>query len=181
MDEDIGLIERYAAGDEGAAEELVKKYQRRIYAFHFRMTNDREEAKDLTQKTFVNVFRGVGGFRKDSSFKTWLYRIALNAGLSQAGRSRPEESPVDETVACSRAGALSSMLEEERTGLLKRALKTLPERQKMAVVLRVYDGLSCCETAEAMGCSEGAVKAHYHSAVKRLREAMKEQGYEIYT
>jgi len=179
MDEDIGLVERYAAGDEGAVEELVVKYQRRVFAFVYRMANDTEEAKDLTQKTFISAFSGIDGFRKQSSFKTWLYRIALNTGLNHLRKVRPEETEIDESLVCREAGALSSMLQEERTRLLRRCLGLLPERQRQAVVLRVYEGLSCAETAEVMGCSDGAVKAHYHSGVKRLREVMKEKGYEI--
>ncbi len=179
MDEDIGLVERCSAGDERAVEEIVVKYQKKVFAFIYRMTYDLEESKDLTQKTFLNAFEGIRGFRKEASLKTWLYRIALNTGLNHLRRKRPEESEVDESIACDKAGALSSLIDKERSELVRRCLGGLPERQRLAVILRVYDGLSCSEVAGVMGCSEGAVKAHYHQGVKKLREIMKGKGYEI--
>jgi RNA polymerase sigma-70 factor (ECF subfamily) len=179
MNEDIRLIERYAAGDEGAVEEIVAKYQRRVYAFIYRMTYDVEESKDLTQKTFINVLTGIKDFRKEASFKTWLYRIALNTGINHLRKNRPEESEIDESLACGRVGALSSLIEEEKKELVRSCLDGLPERQRLAVILRVYDDLNCSESARVMGCSEGAVKAHYHNGVKRLREILKGKGYEI--
>ena len=77
------------------------------------------------------------------------------------------------------ASALTDIIENETKNHIKEGLGELPERQRLAIVLRVYDGLSCSETAKAMGCSEGAVKAHYHNGVKRLREILKEKGYEV--
>jgi len=71
------------------------------------------------------------------------------------------------------------MIEIEKREQVRKSLDILPERQKLAVVLRVYENLSCAETAKAMGCSEGAVKAHYHSGVKRLKEVLKENKYEF--
>lgn len=178
MDEDIGLIQRYTSGDDSAVEELVVKYRRRVFAFIYRITNDEEESKDLTQKTFMNALNGAAGFRKDSSFKTWLYRIALNTGLNHIRKNKAVETEVDESLACNKASALSSLILKEKAELLRRCLAGLPERQRLAVTLRVYDGFSCAETADVMGCSEGAVKAHYHNGVKRLRETLKEKGYE---
>lgn len=85
MEEDIRLVERYIAGDGRSVEELVMKYQKQIYALVYRMTNDIEETKDLTQKTFVKAINGLKGFRKETSFKTWLYQIAINISLAIAG------------------------------------------------------------------------------------------------
>jgi RNA polymerase sigma-70 factor (ECF subfamily) len=179
--EDIRLVERYRNGDSGAIEELVVKYQKQIYAFVYRIVHDPEEAKDLTQKTFLKVFNAIGGFRKEASFKTWLYQIAMNTSLShfKQNRHREREAELQETIIGSQAGALSLVIEKERKDYLKKALGELPERQKLAVILRAYEGLSCKETAEVMGCSEGTVKAHYHAAVKGLRDILKERGYEF--
>lgn len=181
MEEDKRLIERYCNGDKDAIEELVMKYQKQIYAFVYRIINDIEEAKDLTQKTFLKAFKAIKGFRKDASFKTWLYQIALNTSLSHfKQRSKKEkETELRETIIGSQAGALSFLIEKERIIYLKKALVELPERQRLAVVLRIYEGLSYKETAEVMGCSEGAVKAHYHTAVKGLKNILKERGYEF--
>jgi RNA polymerase sigma-70 factor (ECF subfamily) len=177
MTDDIALIQRYLAGEENAAEELVMRYQKQLYALLYRMTRDMEEAKDLTQKTFLKAMQGLGGFRGDASFKTWLYQIALNTGLNHLKESRREMFDIDETALGSNGDPLDGLIEEERKQRIRNALHRLPERQRTAVVLRAYDGLSCQETAKVMGCSEGAVKAHYHLGVKKLRKYMEECGY----
>ena len=179
MEDDKQLIKRYLNGDDGAVEELVEKYQKHIYAFVYRMTNDIEEAKDLTQEVFIRAVNGISGFRMESSFKTWLYRIAVNTSINHARRNRRYESGIEESVVEDRAEALSDMIEREKKDLVREGLARLPERQRIAIVLRAYEGLSCRETALAMGCSEGAVKAHYHNGVKRLREIVTEAGYEF--
>ncbi len=178
MDEDINLIESYLAGSEEALERLIMKYQRPVYAFIYRMTNNIEDAKDLTQKTFLNAIRGIRGFRKESSFKTWLYQIAVNTSLNDM-RNRRDEAELEESLAGNQKGALSVIIEKELKEHIRKGMDKLPERQRLAVILRVYDGLNCSETAKVMGCSEGAVKAHYHHGVQRLREILKEKGYEI--
>lgn len=179
MDEDIGLVESYIAGDEEAVEKLVVKYQRQIYAVIYRMTKNIEDARDLTQKTFVRAIEGIGGFRRESSFKTWLYRIAINISLNHIKQNRREEVELVDTIMGNQAGTLSKIIENERKSYIKKSLDELPGRQRLALILRAYEGLSCSETAQAMGCTEGAVKAHYHNGVKRLREILKEKGYEI--
>ncbi|MBI5640196.1 MAG: RNA polymerase sigma factor [Nitrospirae bacterium] len=178
MEEDIELIERYIAGDNTAVEELVVKYQRQIYAFVYRMTNDMEEAKDLTQKTFINAVKGIREFRRQSSFRTWLYKIAANTGLKHI-RQRKEEVELEESVVSNEEGVLSLLIDKEKRTHIKKGMERLPERQRLAVVLRVYEGLSCSGTAEVMGCTEGAVKAHYYNGVKKLRNILREKGYEI--
>lgn len=178
MDEDNRLIERYIAGDDRAIEELVVRYQKQIYAFVYRMTKDMEEAKDLTQKTFLNAVKGIRDFRRASSFKTWLYQIALNSSLNHIRRNQPEEVEIDESIAGNQRGALSVLIEKERKEDIRNSMDGLPERQRLAVILRAYEGLSCDETAGVMGCSEGAVKAHYHNGVKKLKEILRNKGHE---
>lgn len=179
MEEDSRLVERYIAGDETAIEELVMKYQKQIYALIYRMTDDIEEAKDLTQKTFIKTIKGLKSFRKEASFKTWLYQIAINTSLNHIKQNRYEEMELEESIIGNQKGALAAIIENEEKEHIKKGLSELPERQRLAIILRIYDGLSCIETARVMGCSEGAVKAHYHNGVKKLREIFKEKGYEI--
>ena len=95
------------------------------------------------------------------------------------GQRRRKEVELDESVSENHGGALSSIIDKELKDHVKQAVDFLPERQKLSVILRAYEGMSCEETARVMGCSEGAVKAHYHNGVKRLREILKERGYEI--
>ncbi len=160
MKDDITLIKKYLSGDEGAVEELVMKYQKQIYAFVYRMTDNIEDAKDLTQETFVRAIKGIRGFRMEASFKTWLYRIAINTNLNRIRQNRHEEIELEKSAIGNQRGALSAIIEKEKEDYIKKGLYELPERQRLTVTLRAYGGLSCSETAEVMGCSEGAVKAH---------------------
>lgn len=179
MDEDLRLVEKYISGDTEAVEDIVSKYQRHIFAITYRMTGDIEDAKDLTQKTFVRAVQGLRGFRKESSFKTWLYRIAINLSLNHLKNERRAENGLEESVMTNNPLTLSALIDEEKRHDVRKGLDELPQRQRLAVILRAYEGLSCSETARVMGCSEGAVKAHYHHGVKRLREILKEKGYGI--
>lgn len=181
MDEDSILVRRYIEGDGDAVEELVSKYQKRIYALCYRMAKNIEDAKDLTQKTFMRAVEGMRGFRRESSFKTWLYRIAINVSLDHVKKNRHEERELEESITGNQAGTLLALIEDEQRKYVRLGLDELPERQRLAIILRAYEGLSCSETADVMGCSEGAVKAHYHNAVKKLKEILKEKGYEVRT
>lgn len=176
MDADINLIERYLTGDETAVDELVVKYQKQIYAFVYRMTEDIEDAKDLTQKTFIKAFNGIKGFKKKSSFKTWLYQIAINTSINHLRQNKHKKTELKDSLAEDNKGVLTTIIEDEKRGLIKKAMDKLPERQRLAIVLRVYEELSCSETAKAMGCSDGAVKAHYHNGVKKLKELLRGEG-----
>jgi RNA polymerase sigma-70 factor (ECF subfamily) len=179
MDEDLRLIERYLTGDEYAVEELVMKYQKKIYVLAYRMTGNIEDSKDMTQKTFLQAFNNLKGFKGKSSFYTWLYQIALNTCLNHINKKTRVTEEVDDSVAHTEGSALSTIIKTEREVYIKGSLNELPKRQKTAVILRAYEGLSLKETAEVMKCSEGAVKAHYHNGVKKLREVMKRRGYAI--
>lgn len=176
--EDIRLIERYLAGDEYALEELVMKYQKKIYALAYRMTWDVEDSKDITQKTFLQAFKNIKGFRKESSFYTWLYQIGLNTCLSYLTKKNQETEELNESISGSNEEVLSTIIKKEKETHIKNSLKKLPERQRAAIILRAYEGLSLKETAEIMRCSEGAVKAHYHNGVKKLKRVL-ERIYDI--
>lgn len=177
MEEDIRLVERYLNGDEYAVEELVMKYQRKVYALMYRMSGNIEDAKDLTQETFLLAFKYIKDFRRKSSFHTWLYRIALNTCLNHLSKKKGYTVDLSESIAGGEEH-LSSVIEKERKIHINNALKKLSARQKAALLLRAYEGLSLRETARIMDCTEGAVKAHYHNGVRKLRELLKETGYE---
>lgn len=170
--EDLKLIERHLAGDEYAIEELVMKYQRKIYALAYRMTGDIEDSRDMTQNTFLKAFKNIKDFRKESSFSTWLYRIAFNTCLNEVKKKGRETVELNESVIGSTKDVLSTMIKNEKGILVQRSLKKLPERQRMTIILRAYGELSLKETAGIMKCSEGAVKAHYHNGMKKLREIL---------
>ena len=172
MKEDISLIAEYLKGDEEAIEELVRRYQKMIYVFTYKMVNDMEEAKDITQNTFIKAIKGIKGFKGKASFKTWLYRIALNTSLNHIREGRHKEVEFDETLPCNQVGNLSLIISQEEKNRIKKSVDKLPGQQRLAVMLRTYEGLSCKEASKVMECSESAVKAHYHFGVRKLRDIL---------
>lgn len=177
---DQELVVRVQRGDKAAFDLLVRKYQHKIAKLVSRYVRDRAEAEDVTQEAFIKAYRALRGFRGDSAFYTWLYRIAINTAknyLVAQGR-RPLTADVEpeeaETLA-SEHGNTSELLTPERSMLteeigrtVERAIAALPEDLRTAITLRELDGLSYDDIAVAMECPIGTVR----SRIFRAREAI---------
>jgi RNA polymerase sigma-70 factor (ECF subfamily) len=177
---DQELVVRVQRGDKAAFDLLVRKYQHKIAKLVSRYVRDRAEVEDVTQEAFIKAYRALRGFRGDSAFYTWLYRIAINTAknyLVAQGRRpltaaiEPEEA---ETLA-SEHGNTSELLTPERSMLteeigrtVERAIAALPEDLRTAITLRELDGLSYDDIAVAMDCPIGTVR----SRIFRAREAI---------
>lgn len=170
--EDFLLIDRFLDGDIGSFEILVKKYQQEIYYFVLRMLGNAEDAEDMTQMAFVNVFRSLRKFRKESLFKTWLYKIALNLCLNHLKANKVRETVELDFSLASEDNPSSTIIDRERRELLSKAVAELPEKQRLTVVLRTYQGLSYQEVSQVLGCSEGAAKANFHFALQKLKKKL---------
>jgi RNA polymerase sigma-70 factor, ECF subfamily len=171
--EDQALIERARAGDEAARDQLVRRYLPDVYQAVARVLSDRQLAEDAAQDAFVNALNALDRFRGDSSFRTWVLRIAVNSARTIA-RRQFRRREVGLTVIGDRPGtepdpATSTVLRDEsrRVQLL---VERLPYKQRMAVTLRVNQELSYAEIAEVLDCTEGAARVNYHLGIKRLRE-----------
>lgn len=176
---DRELVKRVQDGDKRAFDVLVRKYQFKIVKLISRYVQDPSEALDVAQEAFLKAYRALPGFRGDSAFYTWLYRIAINTAknhLVALGR-RPPVSDIDSQDAEQFVG--ESYLKEYATpeGLLLRdeieetvfrAIDDLPEDLRTAITLRELEGLSYEEIAQAMGCPIGTVR----SRIFRAREAI---------
>ena len=152
-----------------------------VYGFSYRLTGNQEDAKDITQKVFVKVIENLKKFKRASSFSTWLYRITVNECLNHQRKKTREDTEIEGIIHASQESSLSGLIREEREWILKKALEQLPHRQRLAIVLRIYEDMTASEAAEIMGISEGAVKANYHFGIKRLREIIGRMGYESLT
>ena len=176
MDEDLDLIKRTTAGEREAFEGLVIKYQRPLYSLLYRMVSSREDAADLLQKTFVKAFTGLGSFEQRSSFKTWLYQIAINLAKNvYRDRSRAEYVPIEDVVIRRNPRTLETLIVKESRTRLRRALAGLPEKQRITLLLRIQENKKFEEIADIMKCSVGTSKANYHHAVQKLKAIMKEE------
>ena len=167
------LLERARDGDRDALESLVLRHQGVVYRFLLGFLKDEERAADAAQETFLKAVVRLEDFRGDSAFRTWLLAIARNEALGmirQTGRRR-EESLED-------AGFLldggeppdTRAVRAEEVRRVRKALERLPEKQRLSVSLRLFDGLSFREVGEAIGSSEGAARVNYHYGIGRLRE-----------
>ncbi len=178
-DEDAALVRRVQAGDRRAFDALVRKYQQKILQLIMRYVHDPEAAQDVAQEAFIKAYRGLKGFRGDSAFYTWLYRIAINAAknyLASKARKVPD-SDVETSDAELMEGADSmrdqgtperELLSDEIKRTVLRAVEELPEDLRTAITLREVEGMSYDQIAEAMGCPIGTVR----SRIFRAREAI---------
>ena len=170
MDEDLTLLDRYQAGEREAFDELVRKYQRPLYGLLYRMVSDQDDAADILQKTFVKAFTGIGGFERRSSFKTWLYQIAINLAKNlYRDRIRMAKVPLDDVVIRRDPRTLEGMIASENRARLREAVGGLPEKQQLTLRLRVQENKKFEEIAAIMRCSVGTAKSNYHHAVRKLK------------
>jgi len=163
-------------GDERARDELVRLYLPDVYRVTSRILSERDLAQDATQDTFVNALAGLERFRGDASFRTWLLRIAVNAARS-VGRRQVRRREVALVAAENEATREPdpAVRAENRAEVdrVEDMLTRLPRKQRLAVALRVQQGLSYAEVAAALDCSEGAARVNYHLGIKRLRELLR--------
>ena len=160
---DDELMEGVGRGDEEAARLLVERWESTVFAFHLRMVGSREDAQDLGQETFVRLFKHAGRYRPEGRFRSWLFRIAGNLARSHLRRRRilswVSFSPGQHDSAAVEEYPGSEVEKAETRAAVRRALARLPERQRRAIVLRNYQGLSYREISSAMGVSVPAVEA----------------------
>lgn len=186
--EEYEWIQAFQAGELGAFDRLVLRYQDRIVNLCFRMLGDREEAFDCAQDTFVKAFRSLGGFRFRSSFATWLYAIGANtcrnrlASLDFRLKSRTisinpshqrDIGPPGVDLEDPSPSPLAQLSRHERDHLVQEAIRSLPAEARTVVVLRDVEGLSYEQVAEVTGYNLGTVKSKLARARQRLREKLK--------
>jgi RNA polymerase sigma-70 factor (ECF subfamily) len=176
---DQKLVARVQKGDKTAFDLLVRKYQQKVAKLIGRYIRDRREVEDVTQEAFIKAFRAIGGFRGESAFYTWLYRIAVNTAknyLETLGRRPPGTDVESESAELSESGAglreqgtpERHLLTGEIAATVQRAIEALPEDLRSAITLREIEGLSYEEIAQVMDCPIGTVR----SRIFRAREAI---------
>ena len=155
---------------------LVTTYQERLYWHIRRMVTDHEEASDLLQDTFVKVFRNIGNFEGKSALYTWIYRIATNECLSQLDKKKRQRAySLEGTDGLERQLEADSYVDgNEVQRMLKKAIETLPDKQKVVFNMRYYDEMNYQDMSEVLETSVGALKASYHHAVKKIEAFVKE-------
>ncbi len=175
------VVQRVQAGDVAAFDQLILKYRERVYAMVYNMTSNREDAADLTQDAFIKTFQSINRFQGQSSFFTWLYRIAINSALTHLRKNRLRTffsfDKVHEDAAVSAViNQLTDKKDVEREVFvgelqekLNEAMQKLSIPHRTVVTLFEIDGLSHEEIAEIMNCSVGTVRSRLHYAKQLLQ------------
>ena len=181
-DDDLTIVRQVQGGDVAAFDQLILKYRNRIFGVVYHLTSNREDAADLTQDAFIKAFQSIQRFSGQSSFFTWLYRIAINGTLSHLRKNRTrsffslEKMDSDEPVSKEIISALTDKTGAERDTYVRELQEKLNEAMlklsishRTVVTLFEIDGLSHQEIAEVMNCSVGTVRSRLHYAKQLLQ------------
>jgi RNA polymerase sigma-70 factor, ECF subfamily len=184
---DAEVMLKVKAGDDGAFGYLVQKYRRPMISFMYRMAHNSAAAEDLAQGVFLRVYRSRSSYEASAKFTTWLYRIATNLAMNftrDTRHERPEnqvslDDPAEEDsapldVADRRLTAEQDLLRRERLQQIRKRVQSLPERQRLAVVMHKYQQMDYKQIAEVLKLSESATKSLLFRAYETLREQLKE-------
>ena len=182
--DDMALVHACKSGDVGAFEELVKRYDRKLFRIARHVTQNREDAQDVVQEAFLKAFRNLSQFREDSQFSTWLVRITVNQSLMKVRKAhRKKEVCIDQdpqaetTQRVPGFGDWAPNPEEryrssELREILRKALNALHPTLSLVFVLRDIEGLSTEQTSEALDLSQAAVKTRLMRARLQLRDRL---------
>lgn len=172
---DAELITRHLAGDTRAFDEIVGRYERRVWAICLRMCGDPDDARDAMQDAFITALRSLGSFRGESQLSTWLHRVAVNASLDVLRRrSRRRTEPIDEVAerASDAPGPDEEAVRAHRAAEVGKALARLAPDHRAVVVLHDLQGLQYPEVAEALDVPVGTVKSRLHRARLELAKLL---------
>jgi RNA polymerase sigma-70 factor (ECF subfamily) len=182
-DPDKELVDLARGGDKKAFNELVNRYYEMVYIVCFGVLRNREAARDKSQDVFIKVFKSLEKFKGDSKFKTWLYRVSMNASIDQTRRKKPQVS-LDATdvtdedhapviIVDERQNPMRDASRNELKVIMRQALEKLSEEHRAILHLREWNGLSYEEIAEALEIETGTVMSRLFYARKKLGEALK--------
>ncbi len=171
------------AGDEASFELLLRRYRTPLVNFLYRMVRDSAQAEDLAQEVFLRVYRARKEYAPSAKFTTWLFRIATNLALNSIrdGRHRQMDVSIDQTVddgeqqqaridvADKSPDVEYRLLERDRAAMIRRAVDSLPDKQRVAVLLHKYQEMDYADIARTLGCSESALKSLLFRAYETLR------------
>jgi RNA polymerase sigma-70 factor (ECF subfamily) len=181
---DLAFLEKLQAGDANAFDTLITRYSNDIYSLLYRLTENEEEARDLTQDTFLSAIKSVKNFRGEANLKTWLYRIAINESRNRFRWWKrrkadvtisldEDENPLSEKIHSTSENPEMATLRREREVLLRKALQELPENFKEVVILRDIEGLSYEEIANLLQTNVGTIKSRIARGREELRKKLK--------
>lgn len=190
---DEQIVEQALAGDAEAFGEIVRRWERRIYALSYGILGREEEARDATQETFLAAFRSLRNFRGEAKVSSWLHRIAVNQCITRQRRARvrSETTLEDETdydgatedgssfFAQAAESPVVAAESRERTEVVRRAVNALPQELRQVILMKEFEELTFQEIAEALDLPLSTVKSRLYTALKQLRMRLQSYGEEV--
>lgn len=170
---DAAAMERLAAGDDFALNEIMTRWQQPLANFIYRYTGSEAEAVDLAQETFVRVYENRDRFKRGGKFSTWLFTIAINLCRNQARwKSRHPQAELDESLRDSTPTPHDAAVKEETAARVHRAIAELPHDLRVALLLYQFEDQSYAQIASQLGCTVKAVETRLYRAKQILREKL---------
>ena len=189
MTTDEQLVERALAGDSDAFGEVVRRWERKIYALAYGITGSVEEARDAAQETFIAAFRNLQGFRGEARVSSWLHRIAVNQCITRQRRARVRaETAYDDEVESAGESFLATKWRDsparlseskERAEAVRRAVAALPPELREVVLMKEFEDLTFQEIADALRIPLSTVKSRLYTALKQLRMRLERFSLEV--
>ncbi len=181
---DEELVALATAGDPESFNQLILRWERSIFALAFRVLGREEDARDVCQETFLRAFRSIKGFKGQSKFSSWLYRIALNLCRDWMRRERRSATltPLDEEAEPAPSGAVrpesaeDHAVRQDMKRVITHAMSALSDDQRITIVLKEYHGLTFREIADLQGCPLSTVKTRLYQALGVLRRHLQRDG-----
>ncbi len=173
--EDQQLVEEVREGHRASFSELVKRHQRGLLRLSMRFMKDLDISQDVVQEAFIKAYEKLHLFEGRSSFKSWLYQIAVNTARNKLRENRYDFSNIDDVHLSVSATAEKGLVHQAVSEMIQVEVDRLPFKQKTALVLRVYEDMSFAEIAEVMQCPYDTAKANYRHALIKLKETFENQ------
>ena len=180
QDADFDLIKQFLEGSEPAFNEIVKKYQKRIYWHARQMLGNHLDADEVTQEVLIVMYKKLMSFNFQSNLFTWIYRIVTTRSLNQIRKRKVKNffsinDDENEVELKSDVDIVNDIVNKERLERVRKVLETLPVKQRQIFVMRNFDQLSYEEISEITGKSVGGLKANYFHAIKKVLEKTNER------
>jgi RNA polymerase sigma-70 factor, ECF subfamily len=173
--DDRALVDACLRGDRGAFDVIVERHRRQVYQLCYRYVGSHEDAADLAQDTFIRAYKGLKGFKGQSTLATWLYRIAVNVCLNRVALKTPRPEPLaaQDRIDLAAERPDVTLFRQERAAEVRAAIRQLPPKQRATLILRVYHELPHEEIAGVLGSSVGAAKANFFHALANLKKLLR--------
>ncbi len=183
---DYELVKKAKAGDARAYDQLMSLYHDAVFNIILRMVHNRQEAEDLTQETFIKAYHSIGSFNEDYAFSTWLFKIATNHCIDFFRKRKLVTFSMDEPIkykdeeisfeyATKDPDVEKSMVANEKSRIIRQAIEKLPDKYRMAIILRHHEEKSYEEIAEILDLPLGTVKARIFRAREMLKKILKDK------